>query len=109
MWVKSKQLIQIGTFLHISPRKRPLMPTATTYIALLRAVNVGGTGKLPMADLVALCTKAGFKNVRTYIASGNVLFESPLTERQAQTKLHAALEAHAGRRVDVIVRTGAEM
>ena len=47
-----------------------------TYIALLRAVNVGGTGKLPMADLKGLCEKAGFKGVRTYIASGNVVFDA---------------------------------
>ena len=46
------------------------------YVALLRAVNVGGTGKLPMSDLKALCEKAGFGKVRTYIASGNVVFDS---------------------------------
>ena len=45
------------------------------FIALLRAVNVGGTGKLPMGDLKRLCEKAGFRNVRTYIASGNVVAE----------------------------------
>jgi len=47
----------------------------TRYVALLRAVNVGGTGKLPMADLKALCTELGFKRVETYIASGNVIFD----------------------------------
>ena len=47
-----------------------------SYVALLRAVNVGGTGKLPMSDLKAICEKAGFGKVRTYIASGNVVFES---------------------------------
>ena len=46
----------------------------TIYIALLRAVNVGGTGKLPMADLQAICCDLGFTDVRTYIASGNVVF-----------------------------------
>ena len=45
------------------------------FIALLRAINVGGTGKLPMSDLRSLCEKAGFRNVRTYIASGNVVAE----------------------------------
>jgi uncharacterized protein (DUF1697 family) len=45
------------------------------FIALLRAINVGGRGKLPMSDLRSLCEKAGFRNVRTYIASGNVLAE----------------------------------
>ena len=40
----------------------------TTYIALLRAVNVGGTGKLPMADLKTLCTELGLSRIETYIA-----------------------------------------
>jgi len=46
------------------------------FVALLRAVNVGGTGKLPMTELKAMCEEAGFKSVRTYIASGNVVFTS---------------------------------
>ncbi len=46
------------------------------YIALLRAVNIGGTGKLPMTELQAMCHDAGFAQVRTYIASGNVVFKS---------------------------------
>src|SRR5262245_13914855 len=46
------------------------------YITLLRAVNVGGTGKLPMSDLKSLCIEAGFTDVETYIASGNVVFTS---------------------------------
>jgi len=50
----------------------------TTYVALLRAVNVGGTGKLPMAALKAMCETIGCTNVRTYIASGNVVFDSRL-------------------------------
>lgn len=42
--------------------------------SLLRAVNVGGTGKLPMAELAGMCQRAGFRDVRTYIASGNAVF-----------------------------------
>jgi uncharacterized protein DUF1697 len=45
----------------------------TRYVALLRAVNVGGTGKLPMSELWAMCCEAGFAGVETYIASGNVV------------------------------------
>jgi hypothetical protein len=48
----------------------------TKHVALVRAVNVGGTGKLPMADLKAMCRDSGFMRVQTYIASGNVVFES---------------------------------
>jgi uncharacterized protein (DUF1697 family) len=50
------------------------------FVALLRAVNVGGTGKLAMTDLVKLCEKAGFKDVKTYIQSGNAVFESGASE-----------------------------
>jgi uncharacterized protein (DUF1697 family) len=80
-----------------------------THIALLRAVNVGGTGKLPMADLRALCANAGFTDVRTYIASGNVVLRSTATARQVQATLESALQAYAGKPVGVMVRTAAEM
>ena len=50
------------------------------FIALLRAVNVGGTGKLPMSELKSICETLGFAGVRTYIASGNVVFTSRKTE-----------------------------
>ena len=51
------------------------------YVALLRAVNVGGL-KLPMADLRKLCVDAGFADVETDIASGNVVFESKATDQR---------------------------
>ena len=79
------------------------------YIALLRAVNVGGTGKLPMTDLKSLCEQAGFSKVKTYIASGNVVFQSPKPEAQVKKSLEAVLEAYAGKPVGVLVRTAAEM
>lgn len=47
----------------------------TAYVALLRAINVGGDGKLPMKDLKTACEAAGFRRVSTYIASGNVVFD----------------------------------
>lgn len=79
------------------------------HIALLRAVNVGGTGKLPMTELKAMCEAAGFLSVRTYIASGNVVFQSAKSEVQVKMTLEAALVAYAGKPVGVMVRTGAEM
>jgi uncharacterized protein (DUF1697 family) len=79
------------------------------YVALLRAVNVGGTGKLPMSDLKELSEKAGCSKVRTYIASGNVVFESRMTEAQVRTALETALAAYAGKPVGVLIRTAAEM
>ncbi len=81
----------------------------TVYIALLRAVNVGGTGKLPMNELKAMCEKAGFGKVRTYIASGNVVFEAPGTAAQVKAELEAALAAYPGKPIGVLVRTAAEM
>ena len=81
----------------------------TSFIALLRAVNVGGTGKLPMTHLKAVCEAAGFHSVRTYIASGNVVFESNLTETAVRKELESRLLDYAGKPVRVFVRTAAEM
>jgi uncharacterized protein (DUF1697 family) len=81
----------------------------TMYVALLRAVNVGGTGKLPMSALKAMCEAAGFGRVQTYIASGNVVFESGRSEAEVKARLDAALQAYAGKPVGVLVRTAAEM
>jgi uncharacterized protein (DUF1697 family) len=81
----------------------------TVYVAFLRAVNVGGTGKLSMSDLRALCEAAGFQNVQTYIASGNVIFASDLAEAQVKARLERALKTHAGKPVGVVLRTGREL
>jgi len=79
------------------------------YVALLRAVNVGGTGMLPMKDLVALCTKLGFQDVRTYIQTGNVVFKTGRTRTAVKESLEHALEKHMGKAVDVIVRDAAQL
>jgi uncharacterized protein (DUF1697 family) len=80
-----------------------------SFIALLRAVNVGGTGKLPMTHLKTMCEDAGFDSVRTYIASGNVIFESNLDEAAVRKELEGRLLEYAGKPVRVHVRTAAEM
>lgn len=80
-----------------------------TYIALLRAVNVGGTGKLPMADLKAMCGKLGFRRIETYIASGNVVFDFDAAPSEVQAMLAGKLADHAGRDVGVLIRTAAEL
>ena len=80
-----------------------------TYVALLRAVNVGGSGKLPMAALVKMCAALGFEQVRTYIASGNAVFSSRLRERKVKAALEECLADYAGKPVGVLVRTAAEM
>lgn len=81
----------------------------TAYVALLRAVNVGGTGTLPMATLTALCEAAGFTGVRTYIASGNAVFCADAAEGDVRSALEDRLRAHAGKGVGVVVRTASEI
>ncbi len=81
----------------------------TRYIALLRAVNVGGTGKLPMAELKAMCTELGFSRIETYIASGNVVFDSSLTPSAAQARLEKRLLEYAGKPMGVFMRTAPEL
>jgi uncharacterized protein (DUF1697 family) len=81
----------------------------TVYVALLRAVNVGGSGLLSMNDLRALCVELGFSNVRTYIQSGNVVFDSPGSETAVGTALEGALAAKTGRPVGVLIRTALEL
>ena len=81
----------------------------SVFVLLLRAVNVGGTGKLPMSELKRLCEKAGFRKVRTYIASGNAVAERDGSEMQAKAALEAELKTYAGKPLGVIVRTAAEM
>jgi uncharacterized protein (DUF1697 family) len=81
----------------------------TSFVALLRAVNVGGTGKLPMSELKAMCEELGFTAVRTYIASGNVVFASRKSETAIKAALEKRLAAYAGKVVGVLVRSAAEM
>jgi uncharacterized protein (DUF1697 family) len=64
----------------------------TTAVALLRAVNVGGAGRLAMTDLRALFERLGLREVRTLLQTGNVLFE---TDRPADAALEAQIEAQA--------------
>ncbi|MGY3619538.1 DUF1697 domain-containing protein [Bradyrhizobium sp. USDA 10063] len=80
-----------------------------TYIALLRAVNVGGTGKLPMTELKAMCVAEGFTSVQTYIASGNVVFDSKLPAAKVKAALEKRLQAYAEKPVGIVIRTAAEM
>ena len=79
------------------------------FIAFLRAVNVGGTGKLTMSELRELCGNCGFTRVTTYIQSGNVVFSSGLDRSKVQLKLSSALQARMGGPVGVYVRTPAEL
>ncbi|MBR0692290.1 DUF1697 domain-containing protein [Bradyrhizobium lablabi] len=79
------------------------------YVALLRAVNVGGTGKLPMTELEAMCIDEGFGEVQTYIASGNVVFSSRLGAAKVKAALEKRLRAYAGKPVGVVIRSANEI
>lgn len=79
------------------------------FVALLRAVNVGGTGKLPMSELKAMCEELGFGSVRTYIASGNVVFTNRKAEAAIKAALEKRLQAYAGKPVGVLIRSADEM
>ena len=80
----------------------------TAFVALLRAVNVGGR-KLAMTDLKAVADGLGLGAAKTYIASGNLLFTSTNSEGEVKVMLEAALTKHMGKPVGVMVRTAAEM
>ena len=73
-------------------------------IALLRAVNVGGR-KLPMAELRVLCGEIGWKDVETYIQSGNLVFTAPGGAGALEKALEDAIKDRFGLDVPVIVRT----
>lgn len=77
------------------------------YVALLRAVNVGGA-RLPMAELRETCAALGWENVRTFIQSGNIVFDSDEDAAALEAALEAAVETRFGFRRPVIVRTAGE-
>lgn len=81
----------------------------TTYIALLRGVNVGGHAVLLMEELKTLVMNLGFNKVLTYIQSGNVLLESNLPENKIVEALEAELHKKLQKQISVILRKSVEM
>ncbi|MGI5379041.1 DUF1697 domain-containing protein [Streptomyces sp. CA-251387] len=77
----------------------------TTYAALLRGINVGGSRKVPMADLRTLMTGLGHGGVRTYLQSGQAVFTADHGDEESlAAELASAIEKQFGFTVDVIVR-----
>ena len=74
-------------------------------VALLRGINVGGRNKVAMADLREAFETAGFRAVRTYIQSGNVLFESEAQAGPTEAGIEAMLERRFGVPLLVVVRS----
>jgi uncharacterized protein (DUF1697 family) len=81
----------------------------TAYVALLRAVNVGGRNRLPMADLRAALDARGFESVSTVLQSGNVLLDSPEPERAVAESVRAIIAGAFGLDIAVIVRSRREL
>jgi uncharacterized protein (DUF1697 family) len=81
----------------------------TSYVALLRGVNLLGVSTLKMADLRAIADRLGLKQARTYIASGNLLFVSARREEPLRRALEREMKAHMGRELRVMLRSAAEM
>jgi uncharacterized protein (DUF1697 family) len=77
------------------------------FIALLRAVNVGGR-KLPMAELRELCAGLGWSEVETYIQSGNIVFTASAEPAALERALEASVSERYGFHSDVMVRTASE-
>lgn len=81
----------------------------TAFVALIRAVNISGTGKLLKDDLKAMGEACGFDNARTFINSGNLLFTSERSEADAKSKMEQRVGDHFGKAVPVYVRSAAQM
>lgn len=80
------------------------------YIAFLRAINVGGHNKIKMDDLRKLFVSLGYRNVKTVIQSGNVIFETPERNVKAITaKTGKKLSGFMKKDIKVIVRTHSEL
>ncbi|MEC3906797.1 DUF1697 domain-containing protein [Tamlana sp. 2201CG12-4] len=81
-----------------------------TYIALLRGINVSGQKKILMAELREVLLAIGLKHVQTYIQSGNVIFQTLMTNNHnLELKIHEAIQKHFGFQVPVLIKTPTEL
>lgn len=81
-----------------------------TYIALLRGINVSGQKKIKMADLKRTLENSGLQNVKTYIQSGNIVFDSEIAKTDMlQDKIHNAILNDFAFEVPVLVKTSSEL
>ena len=88
----------------------PRKTTAATHVALLRGINVGGRNTLPMARLIELFEDAGCESVRTYIQSGNVVFQAPAARaRLVPAAVTSAIATELGLDVPIVTRTASEL
>lgn len=79
-------------------------------VAFLRGINVGGRAKVPMAELRSVASDLGLRDVRTYLQSGNVVFDAPTDDIAGTgTRLEAAIEEAFDLEVRVVLRTVDEL
>ena len=87
-----------------------VMRIFSTYVALLRGINLGGRNILPMTDLLGLFADAGGADARAYIQSGNVVFRAePAVAARISAVVEKAVAARFGFSVPVVLRTAAEL
>ena len=83
---------------------------ASTWVALLRGINVGGKNRLPMKDLAAMFVDAGCEGVRTYIQSGNVVFRAdPAMADEIPALISAAIRREFGYEITVVTRSAQDI
>lgn len=81
----------------------------TAWVAFLRGVNVGGNNKVPMGKLRKSCEAAGWENVRSYVASGNLVFEAEGSAEGLAGELQAILKSDFGVSTWALVLSGADL
>ena len=79
------------------------------YAALMRAVNVGGKGSLPMVEVREMLAQAGFDDPQTLLASGNAIVGSALTPAEIERTFEAGIEQRFGFKTDVLVRDAEQL
>jgi uncharacterized protein (DUF1697 family) len=82
-------------------------PASTTYVALLRAINIGSHNRIAMPELRALCESLGWNDVRSYIQSGNVVFRDSAPAARLEARLEQAIDRLLGLSVPVVIRSAA--
>ena len=81
-----------------------------TFIVLLKGINVGGHKKVPMSELRELLSKAGFKNVKTYIQSGNIILQSSEKKQiNIEETIKKSILDHFGFEVSVLAKTRSDL
>jgi uncharacterized protein (DUF1697 family) len=98
----------ISTLLFLAEREGQKMPTQR-YLVLLRAINVGGNAVIKMADLKASFESMGFKNVSTYIQSGNVCFDSAENAKSLVQDIEKTLSKRFSYASQVVILSFAEL